>query len=96
MATGALIAGTLASIGSSFYQQKKAAKEQKQAAAAMASAMEKQPTVQAADIAAQQTQDTREQSKQAVNTATKRRFSLNRTVNPSAASSLMGGRKTLG
>lgn len=29
MATGALIAGTLASIGSSFYQQKKAAKEQK-------------------------------------------------------------------
>ena len=96
MATGALIAGTLASIGSSFYQQKKAAKEQKQAAAAMASAMEKQPTVQPADIAAQQTQDTREQSEQAVNTAAKRRFSLNRTVNPSAASSLMGGRKTLG
>ena len=62
----------------------------------MASAMEKQPTVQAADIATQQTQDTREQSEQAVNTAAKRRFSLNRTVNPSAASSLMGGRKTLG
>ena len=96
MATGALIAGTLASIGSSFYQQKKAAKEQKQAAAAMASAMEKQPTVQAADIAAQQTQDTREQSEQADNTPAKRPFSLNRTVNPSAASSLMGGRKTLG
>ena len=38
----------------------------------------------------------RKPTNKAVNTAAKRRFSLNRTVNPSAASSLMGGRKTLG
>lgn len=96
MATGALIAGALASIGSSYYQQKKGAKEQKHAAAAMASAMEKQPTVQAADVAAQQTQDT-QASEQTVNTAAKRRFALSRTVNPSAGaiSSFPGTRKTL-
>jgi hypothetical protein len=95
MATGALIAGTLASIGSSYYQQKKGAKEQKRAAEAMASAMAKQPTVQAADVAAQQTQDT-QASEQTVNTAAKRRFALSRTVNPAAAiSSFSGTRKTL-
>lgn len=95
MATGALIAGTLASIGSSYYQQKKGAKEQKRAAQAMASAMAKQPTVQAADVAAQQTQDT-QASEQTVNTAAKRRFALSRTVNPTAAiSSFSGTRKTL-
>lgn len=83
-------------LGSS-YQQRKAAKEQKNAAAAMASAMEKQPTVQAADIAAQQTQDTGQQSEQAVNSAAKRRYALNRTVNssPGTASSFFGTRKTL-
>lgn len=94
MATGALIAGTLASIGSSYYQQKKEAKEQKRAAEAMASAMAKQPTVQAADVAARQTQDT-QASEQTVNTAAKRRFALSRTVNPSAISSFSGTRKTL-
>lgn len=96
MATGALIAGALASIGSSYYQQKKGAKEQKRAAEAMASAMAKQPTVQAADVAAQQTQDT-QASEQTVNTAAKRRFAMSRTVNPSASaiSSFPGTRKTL-
>lgn len=95
MATGALIAGTLASIGSSYYQQKKGAKEQKRAAQAMASAMAKQPTVQAADVAAQQTQDM-QASEQTVNTAAKRRFALSRTVNPATAiSSFSGTRKTL-
>lgn len=94
MATGALIAGTLASIGSSYYQQKKGAKEQKRAAQAMASAMAKQPTVQAADVAAQQTQDM-QASEQTVNTAAKRRFALSRTVNPAAISSFSGTRKTL-
>ncbi len=96
MATGALIAGALASIGSSYHQQKKSAKEQTRAAQAMASAMEKQPTVQASDIAAQQTQDTR-QSEQTLSTEAKRRFALSRTVNPasSAVSAFPGTRKTL-
>lgn len=97
MATGALIAGTLASIGSSYYQQKKGAKEQQRAAEAMASAMAKQPTVQAADVAAQQTQDTDRQSELDVNSAARRRFALSRTVNPTASplSSFPSTRKTL-
>lgn len=96
MATGALIAGALAAVGSSYHQQKKGAKEQRRAAEAMASAMEKQPTVQAANVATQQTQDT-QASEQTVNTAAKRRFAMSRTVNPSASvfSSFSGSRKTL-
>lgn len=81
-------------LGSS-YQQCKAAKEQTRAAEAMASAMEKQPTVQASEIAAQQTQDTREQSEQAINTASKRRYALSKTVNQPAVTGFPGTRKTL-
>lgn len=82
-------------LGSS-YQQRKANKEQTRAAAAMADAMEKQPVVQSADIAAQQTQtNTQQQTEQNLNTDAKRRFALSKTVNTRPTSSLTGTRQTL-
>lgn len=98
MATGALIAGALASIGASYHQQKKSAKEQTRAAAEMANAMEKQPVVQSSEIAAQQTKtDTKQQTEQNLATDARRRFSMNKTLNPrsSPVSSLTGTRQTL-
>ncbi|MEG0589887.1 hypothetical protein, partial [Aurantimicrobium sp.] len=60
-------------------------------------AMEKQPTIATSQIAQQQTQNT-QQTEQNINTQTRRRYTINKTVNnrPSLNSGILTGRKTLG
>lgn len=99
-ATLVAIGSAVVGAGSAAYgihQGTQQAKVQKSAANAMADAMEQQPTVQTSKIAQQQTQNT-QATEQAVNTESRRRYSLSQTVNnrPGLNSGILTGRKTLG
>lgn len=89
--------GQITSMYQSHKAQKQQLRAQQNAAAAMAAAMEQQPTVQTSKVAEQQTQNT-QATEQAVNTEARRRYTLTKTVNnrPGINSGILTGRKTLG